>query len=67
MEDKHGEYITVARNKIKQHAINAISALEHQLITAKSPVKIAKLKYRILAWKKSLDLLDHKNDKTKNK
>lgn len=60
------EYATKAREKIKQHASRAIVVLQDQLITAKSPVKIAKLKHRIEQWQKSLEQLNT-NDKEESK
>ncbi len=57
------EYVPLAREKIKQHAVKAIDALQEQLLSAKSPVKIAKLKSRISAWEKSLEILENNNDK----
>ena len=61
------EYATKAREKIRQHASRAIVILQDQLTTAKSPVKIAKLKHRIEQWEKSLEQLNSDpNDKKEN-
>lgn len=61
------EYATKAREKIQQHASRAIVILQDQLTTAKSPVKIAKLKHRIQQWKQSLEQLNgDANDKKEN-
>lgn len=60
------EYAILAREKIKNHATKAISILQEQLLTAKSPAKIEKLKSRISGWVKSLELLESKNDKKEN-
>lgn len=61
------EYATKAREKIRQHASRAIVILKDQLTTAKSPVKIAKLKHRIEQWEKSLEQLNSDpNDKKEN-
>jgi hypothetical protein len=58
------EYATKAREKIREHASRAIVVLQDQLATAKSPVKIAKLKDRIDQWQKSLEKLNKdENDK----
>jgi hypothetical protein len=52
------EYATKAREKIREHASRAIVVLQDQLTTAKSPVKIAKLKHRIEQWQHSLEQLN---------
>lgn len=57
------EYAEKARDKIKSHASRAIDVLEEQLVSAKSPVRISKLKHRIQEWKNSLTLLEKKDGK----
>lgn len=46
----------------KQYAKAAIEAIEENLKTAKNPVRIAKLNYRLKQWKKTLELLSENND-----
>lgn len=58
-----GEYAIKAREKIKAHASRAIIVLEEQLASAKSPIRISKLKHRIQEWKNSLTLLEKKDGK----
>lgn len=57
------DYLSLARDKIKQHAARAIDVLQEQLLTAKSPAKIAKLNVRIADWKHSLEILESSNGK----
>jgi chromosome segregation ATPase len=56
------EYAIAARAKIKEHATKAIAALQDQLLTAKSPARVSKLKSRIESWQKSLEILEEKQE-----
>jgi len=60
------EYAKKARLRMTIHAERAIEVLEYQLLTAKSPVRIAKLKSRIADYKEALIRLQESNDKEKD-
>jgi hypothetical protein len=51
----------------KQYAKAAIESIEENLKSAKSPVRIAKLNYRLRQWKKTLEILNEYDEaKAKN-
>jgi len=60
------EYTKKARVRMTIHAERAIEVLEYQLLTAKSPVRIAKLKSRIAEYKEALKRLQESNDTEKD-
>jgi len=60
------EYTKKARIRMTIHAERAIEVLEHQLLTAKSPVRISKLKSRIVEYKEALIRLQESDDSQKD-
>lgn len=59
------EYASKARLRMTIHAEKAIEILEYQLVTAKSPARIARLNSRISEYKTVLQTL-RKQDDTKS-
>lgn len=49
-------------NSPEEYVSRAIGVIEHQLTTAKSPHRIARLESKLLQWKKALEILQQKDD-----
>lgn len=60
------DYAKKARIRMTIHAERAVEVLEYQLLTAKSPARIAKLKSRISEYKEALKRLEESNGTEKD-
>lgn len=60
------DYAKKARIRMTIHAERAVEVLEYQLLTAKSPARIAKLRSRIAEYKEALRRLQDSNDTEKD-